>query len=442
MDPPASAWFRYYRANNCDSSWEDFLQAIRHRFDPDYYVDYVGVLSNLKQTTSVQDYQAAFEGNLEKISGTAESTLISLFIAGLKQPVQRELNIRRPTTLSAVFALARELEACHQAAAPSVSHQSRRQWQNNYPMSGNKPVIPAAAPVHRATAFPSPHTIPVVRVSPAEKADRQRRGLCYFCEEKWIPGHKCSSTFLAFMGDDDGTACPEIPMLPPPPDLIEATTMEPTVITADVSSIHSLSGTQNPRSLRIVGLIRDTPFQVLLDGGSTHNFIHPSIVEKLCLPLTMVNPFRVYVGNGDSLTYTAFCPKTPIVLQGHNFEIDLYVLAIHGPDIVLGVQWLQTLGEVTHDYANLTVTFYWRDQLVRLTAADARPRPISFNALTALIAEDNDVELFELVQYKDPIPDNNMIAELPMDLPPSIQEVLHAHTQVFRLPEALPPSRP
>ncbi|VFQ61476.1 unnamed protein product [Cuscuta campestris] len=87
---------------------------------------------------------------------------------------------------------------------------------------------------------------------------------------------------------------------------------------------------------------------VLVDGGSTHNFIHPKTAEK---PKLALEAFRVYVGNGDSLTCQAQCQQVPLSLvQKHNFRVDLFVLAVHGHDVVLGVQWLRSLGRITHDY--------------------------------------------------------------------------------------------
>ena len=44
--------------------------------------------------------------------------------------------------------------------------------------------------------------------------------------------------------------------------------------------------------------------------------------------------FRVFIGNGDFLLGTQHCPAIPIVLQGHTFTIDLFVIPIEGPDVV------------------------------------------------------------------------------------------------------------
>ncbi|GKB81671.1 reverse transcriptase [Tanacetum coccineum] len=45
--------------------------------------------------------------------------------------------------------------------------------------------------------------------------------------------------------------------------------------------------------------------------------------------------------------------------KGLPMDVDLYVLPRKGPDIVLGIQWLQNLGKVTHDYSNQTMEFSW-----------------------------------------------------------------------------------
>nr|GEZ37776.1 hypothetical protein [Tanacetum cinerariifolium] len=48
-----------------------------------------------------------------------------------------------------------------------------------------------------------------------------------------------------------------------------------------------------------------------------------------------------------------------INIQGLPMDVDLYVLPRKGPNIVLGIQWLQNLGKVTHDYSNKTMEFSW-----------------------------------------------------------------------------------
>ncbi|VFQ66833.1 unnamed protein product [Cuscuta campestris] len=186
---------------------------------------------------------------------------------------------------------------------------------------------------------------------------------------------------------------------------------------------------------RFSGMINDGAVQVLLDGGSTHNFIHPDVAERLALSLHPVSPFRVYVGNGDSLRCTYSCPQTPLSLQGHCFNVDLYLLEIHGQDVVLGVQWLQTLGKVAHDYSQMTMEFSWKGGTVTLRGDQPHPRPLSYSQFCTLVATAGAGEVFELL-LSDAQPPSSTTGDIvfPGDLPEPICLVLEHHTAVFGLP--------
>ncbi|VFQ68244.1 unnamed protein product [Cuscuta campestris] len=317
IDHPTSEWFHYYQANNTLATWPGFLDAMQQRFDPNYYENYVGLLSKLTHTSSIMEYQSTFESILNKISGVPEMTLVTMYIVGLKQLVQREVNLWNPSTLPATFALARELSACHQEAAVSYSFGVRRPWPQRPPSPATTRILPtptaATKPISPAPRTSTPATnLPIVRLTNAEKAERNKKGL-----------YENPLDVEDFVDRDQ----------------------EAPVISGDISSLHSLAGSPSPRSLKLEGSVKEMVVQVLLDGGSMHNLIHPAVAECLTLTLHPVTPFRVYVGNGDSLRCAYSCPEMPLCLQGHRFDVDLYILEIHGPDIVLGMQWLQTLGK-------------------------------------------------------------------------------------------------
>ncbi|VFQ84422.1 unnamed protein product [Cuscuta campestris] len=438
IDYPASDWFRYYQTNNCGTSWEAFLLAVRQRFDPEYYENYIGSLSKLQQTSTILAYQTAFEAILNKISGVPEPTLVAMYVSGLRSPVQREVNLRNPRTLQEAFGLARELSACHHEsnalrrpwpARPSFSAPSGTGTVHSSPSSSTPGASGARAPAPSAAP-----PLPIVRVTIAQKNERSKKGLCWYCEEKWVPVHHCKGRFLTYMGPDEEDDSGEVTEAVSPLD-------EDTVILADVSSLNSLAGSPSPRALKLVGSVNTQDVQVLLDGGSTHNFIHPMVAERLSLILHPVPPFRVYVGNGDSLRCAYSCPQTPLLLQGVLFEVDLYLLEIHGPDVVLGVQWLQTLGKVSHDYANMTMEFCWNGSLVTLCGDTAAPKPISFIHLCSLAAH-TPLEFFELLPVpQSPPPSENAEVVFPTDVPPPVRTILESHATVFQLPQALPPAR-
>ena len=128
-------------------------------------------------------------------------------------------------------------------------------------------------------------------------------------------------------------------------------------IPGDISNLNSLWGHPYARALRLEGSFSDHRFHVLIDSDSTYNFIKPTIVEKMRLPVSGTPRFQVFIGNGDFLLCTQCCSSVPIALQGYKFTIDLFVLPIEEPYVVLGIQWLQSLGHVSHDYLASTMEF-------------------------------------------------------------------------------------
>ncbi|KAH9738515.1 hypothetical protein KPL71_018818 [Citrus sinensis] len=322
---------------------------------------------------------SAFEDLMNKVTGISEPLLISFFITGLKPNIRRELLFSRPSSLMETFALARAFEAKYDEV--KQSSRSWPKWQQPSPLSPGfqtqpKPIYPSSSPATVTTAItpvssstlpsqthntnksntlpallPTP-TLPIRRLSPAELRDKREKGLCYNCDQKYSSNHRCRSKFLLLMGTDDDELEPK--NNEEPSELVDAG------ITGDISSLNALAGQANPRSLRLIGAIASHTFQVLIDSGSTHNFIKPALAERLGLAIHPTTNFRVYIGNGDFLVCKQFCPQVNLTMQGTTFMVDLFILPIEGTDVVLGIQWLQKLGKVSHDYSALTMEHWFK----------------------------------------------------------------------------------
>lgn len=434
LDGAAVEWFRRMKRNDLINTWADFEEQFKFRFDPEMYEDYFGLLAKLQQTTTVMAHQTEFERLMNKISGVTDGTLISIFISGLKDPVRRELRVNRPSTLNEAFALAHENAAKYE----ELQIPNRKNWAPNYakptsnsghtnpsPTKANTPYVPPSKEPLLATPKGIP-TRPVKRISPIEKAEKDARGECYFCPEKWSRGHRCNGQYYLLVANEEEEEEAEIE---PEPEVIHE---------GDVSVLQSLAGSTTPRSIRLKGEIKGQIVDVLVDGGSTHNFIHPKTVEKLQLVLAANESFRVYVGNGDSLTCRARCSQLSLLVQGNRFSVDLFVLAIHGHDVVLGVQWLQSLGRITHDYSKMTMEFLWQDQPIKLCGEERPIQPMSLHQLQCMTVADNISDCLALwaVSCEEDGP-----AEKSPEVPPLIRNLLRGYVGVFDEPKALPPHR-
>lgn len=63
------------------------------------------------------------------------------------------------------------------------------------------------------------------------------------------------------------------------------------------------------------------------------------------------------MGNGQYLVYGNICVRISLEMQGNICPVDFYVYPIWGLDLVLGTQWLCTLGSCLHDHDNPTMKF-------------------------------------------------------------------------------------
>ena len=189
-------------------------------------------------------------------------------------------------------------------------------------------------------------------------AARREKGLCFNCDEKFVPGHRCKPPLflclLATGGDDpctlDSAPSVDIPEPTQPTD-IEPVLPEPEELSA--ISLHASEGRFVPTKLRLEGTIAGQSVVVLVENGSTHNFIQTRMANHLGLTIQPSPHLNVTVGNGDSLQCIGRCSQIPLSLGQTQFKVDLYLLPIYGANLVLGVQWLAELGEVFFDYRNL-----------------------------------------------------------------------------------------
>lgn len=84
-----------------------FARELVNRFGPSEYTDYDEVLTHIRQTGSLRDYQKEFEKLASRVHDWPEKALIGAFVGGLKTELASEVCVFRPRTYSEVVELAR-----------------------------------------------------------------------------------------------------------------------------------------------------------------------------------------------------------------------------------------------------------------------------------------------------------------------------------------------
>jgi hypothetical protein len=172
------------------------------------------------------------------------------------------------------------------------------------------------------------------RLSSVEIADRRIKGLCFRCDEKYVPGHRqeCKRLFIIEVRiDDDDT--------PPPP------------------ANGALTGIQPHTSKTMQMQVGTAVLTALLDSSSTHNFIDVATIEGACIVFQGGASLRVAVTNIDRLSSPGCRSNVAIDIGGEPFSITCYGLALGSFDMVLGVQWLESSGLVLWDFQCRTMAF-------------------------------------------------------------------------------------
>ncbi|OMP06305.1 Retroviral aspartyl protease [Corchorus olitorius] len=124
-------------------------------------------------------------------------------------------------------------------------------------------------------------------------------------------------------------------------------------------SAHALTGavTEGYETMRVTVFVGKRHLHILIDSGSTHNFLDTNVAKKLGCKITQVKPMKVDVANGNSLACVAACKNLPWTLQGSVFVTDVLLLPLGSCDMVLGVQWLETLGDINWNFKELRMEF-------------------------------------------------------------------------------------
>ena len=295
------------------------------------------------------------------------------------------------------------------------------------------PTSPLPKPNPLPPLLPTPN-LPICCLTPVELLEKREKGLSYNYDQKYSVNHHCCSKFLLLLSTDDVETDSGEEFQP-----LES---EEDIIIGDISSLNALLRQANPCSLHLISAHN---FQVLINSGSTHNFIKPALAEHLGLPIQSTSPFCVYIGNGDFLVCKYVCPQVAMTMQGTNFTLDLFIFPIEEPDVVLGVQWLQLLGHVSHDYSTLSMEFYWNGSLVILCGNLELPSSlITLHQFQALIRSANIHSLFALQPLSKPkealelTTSTSSSFQFPSPLPKPFTTLLHNYSNLFCTATSLP----
>jgi len=141
------------------------------------------------------------------------------------------------------------------------------------------------------------------------------------------------------------------------------------------------------------------------------------------------------VGNGQNLECNSIYSDITVTIQSVQFVVDLHVLPISGANIVLGVEWLKSLGPVLTDYNTLTMQFFHQGRLVELKGDnDANLRLLSSPQFCCLYQRQGDDVCFQITMLQPETTTADTTS-----LPRELQSLLLKYDSLFQQQQSLPP---
>ena len=131
-------------------------------------------------------------------------------------------------------------------------------------------------------------------------------------------------------------------------------------------SCNALSGISTPQTLKIEGHFKKKNVIVLIDLDSTHNFIHCKVAKELNCFLYPALECQVIVANGGTINFSGKCHNIKLTMGEYVLNSPMLSILMGGADVVLGVQWLQSLGMVAFNFQELFLNFFSEGKEVEL----------------------------------------------------------------------------
>ena len=113
--------------------------------------------------------------------------------------------------------------------------------------------------------------------------------------------------------------------------------------------------------MKLEGLIQGKRVLILIDSGASHNFISQELVQQLGLKVTPTQTYGVRLGDGNKKNAQGCCEQMEVQLGQMTMTEKFFLFDLGGVDVILGVAWLEKLGDVKVNWKSLTMQFKHKD---------------------------------------------------------------------------------
>jgi hypothetical protein len=142
--------------------------------------------------------------------------------------------------------------------------------------------------------------------------------------------------FLLSISEDISEEDVETPLVSESPDSTNITPPSYHPEVELVISLNALTGFSAPQTLKLISYIKHRKVIILVDSGSTHNFIHRCIAQETHCYIHAVNNFQIMITNGGSMKCEGHCENVHLQIGDYHLKYHMFSIDMGGCDIVFG----------------------------------------------------------------------------------------------------------
>ncbi|XP_073035244.1 uncharacterized protein [Primulina eburnea] len=488
-------WFRWMKARIPNMGWDRFAEELIKRYGG-YDSNPFELMASLSQgQQSIDAYIGRFEMLVAQLGEVQEDQCLGYFMSGLREEIRRRMIVHAPRSVDRAMMLARGLEEELYGTAvdrgrnkvgsglgyaqKSVSnmgwanqnptHDRDRNKNFSQPNSSQGSISPGD---QRMRNPPPPQTYGggfrassggsgggdrgggTMRMSHQKNRDgkmvthqeflhRREKGLCFKCGEPYHPMHRCANKSLrvTILAEEEGEDA-EWEQVELEERKEEVTremgeAEEPNVEYNTLElPLYSVNGINHPQTLKMRARVAGREVVAMVDSGASHNFVSKKLIAELGLVCDESITFGVCLGDGCRVSCQGVCRELEVDLGQCRVKIEGYLFELGGIDLILGVDWLRTLGDVLLNWNKMEMRFSWDDQTVVL-----RGDPTLSRSIISLkgISKVSEVEFCGAILVKwsgegVEVTDKGEGVE-------AMNQILANYEGVFQEPKELPPCR-
>jgi hypothetical protein len=437
----AALWLQTYEAQHDIDGWAHLVVAVCQKFSKDLYYTDMNKALEIRQAGDVDAYSREFEllqNQLLAHNPALDDTFfVAKYVKGLRKDIRSAIILHKPRTVDAAISLALLQEAQNIDFKRGNKYEYKK-WHNQAG-PGKLGLQPADM---KADAGKQPIQVAQPTKFDTLRAQRRAKGECFKCGGKYGPTHQCPKQIeLAVM--DALCEALEIELDKHAAEPRDGETASEDSGDSETEQSLCLSpaatqGTTSKRTMRLLGHIGQSQILILIDSGSSGNFISQELVDRLKIPVQPLSPVKVTIADGTKLVSDTGMPGLTWGVQQTKFVTPVRALPLKCYDMILGMDWLESCnnGKMFIDWKRKKMRFKHDGKRITLRGVSTNntycPK-ISATELHQLVEQGLIAQLMALNVSNEALQQEIVPAE--------ILEVIRKHQASFQEPTELPPSR-